>query len=216
MTVLAADWTSNHGLFRIVNDFSRHTAWAHGVMAIYAVYAPVFFAGLLVVGWWIARRQGSPTRMAAALWTPFGALLALGLGQPINHLVAEPRPYYQMQHVLVLVPRTTDFAFPSDHATMAAAVTVGMLYVSRRFGIITGLFGLLLGFARVYVGAHFPGDILGGYVLGAVVVLATVLLLRRPIAALVVALERTRLRPLLTAAPPAASTTPDRSRLSVG
>jgi hypothetical protein len=57
---------SNDDLFRLVNDFARHTRRLHGPMAAYATYEIVLFGVLLVAGWWIARRH-SPAMMAAAL-----------------------------------------------------------------------------------------------------------------------------------------------------
>ena len=50
-------------------------------------------AGLLVAGWWLARRDGDSTRMAAAIWAPLGTLLAVAVNQPIVALAHEPRPY---------------------------------------------------------------------------------------------------------------------------
>jgi undecaprenyl-diphosphatase len=60
---------------------------------------------------------------------------------------------------------------------------------------------LLMAFTRVYVGAHYPGDVLAGLVLGAVVSLAGFVLLRAVLVRVVAALTRTPLRPLLTAGP---------------
>ena len=140
--------------------------------------------------------------MAAALWAPVGAVVAIGLNQPLGRAVHEARPYTVFPHELVLVTRTHDFSFPSDHAVMAGAVTAGVLLVDRRLGLLTGLAALLLAFARVYVGAHFPLDVVAGLLFGAAVSLVGYLLVRRPLVLLVQRLSRTPLRPLLTSAPP--------------
>ncbi|SDT18598.1 phosphatase PAP2 family protein [Actinopolymorpha singaporensis] len=187
--------------FRAVNHFSRATGWLHAPVSAYAKYGVVLFALLLLWGWWTARGTGDLSRMAAALWAPVGMLVAVGLNQPIVHGVDEARPYAALPHVLVLVSRSTDASFPSDHATMAGAVTAGLFLVSYRLGLVGLVAALVMAFARVYVGAHYPGDVLAGLAFGAAVVLVGFVVLRRALLWLVEMLARTPLRPLLTAAP---------------
>jgi undecaprenyl-diphosphatase len=187
----------DHSLFREVNDFARATGWLHAPFVDYAKYGVVLFAAALLASWWIARRSGDLARVSAALWAPAGALLALGLNQPLGHAVGEARPYATLPHVLVLVSRTTDFSFPSDHAVMAGAVAGGVLLVDRRLGVVVALAAVLMAFARVYVGAHYPGDVLAGLALGFGVAVGSHLLVRRPALALVRAANRTPLGVLL-------------------
>jgi membrane-associated phospholipid phosphatase len=139
--------------------------------------------------------------MAAALWAPIGMLVALGVNQFAVAAVAEPRPYAVLDHPLLLIAPTVDPAFPSDHAVMAGAVAAGLWLVSRRLGIAATVAAAVMATARVYVGAHWPGDVLAGLVLGTAVTVAGYLLLRGPLTALVARLAATRLRPLLTTAP---------------
>ncbi|NYD42989.1 phosphatase PAP2 family protein [Nocardioides panaciterrulae] len=186
--------------FLAVNDLSADTPALHGVLRGYAMYGVVLFAVLLLAGWWFARGRG-PVTMASALWAPLGMLLAIAVNQPLGRLVHEARPYAVLPHVLVLVPRSHDFSFPSDHSVMAGAVAAGVWLVSRRLGLVALAAALLMAFARVYVGAHFPLDVVAGLLVGAVVVLVGHRLLLPVLRALVVRLERTPLRPLLAARP---------------
>jgi undecaprenyl-diphosphatase len=130
-----------------------------------------------------------------------GTLVAVGLNQPIVHGVHEARPYTALPHVLVLVSRSADASFPSDHATMAGAVTAGLFLVGYRLGLISLVAALVMAFARVYVGAHYPGDVLAGLAFGAAVALVGFVVFRRALVWLVEMLARTPLRPLLTTAP---------------
>ncbi|MGW4593268.1 phosphatase PAP2 family protein [Amycolatopsis thermoflava] len=191
----------NTQLFLLINDFARGTPWLHAVVAGYAAYGLVMFAALMVAGWWSARGQASVAKMAAAIWTPLGMLAALGVNQPVADLVGEARPYTAIPGVLVLAHRSTDPAFPSDHAVMAGAVTAGLFLVHRRLGLIAAVAAVVMAFSRVYIAAHYPGDVLAGLVLGAVVSLAGYLLVRRPLEWLLRLGERSPLRPLLTAEP---------------
>lgn len=187
--------------FRAVNDLARSTPWLHAPARLFAEYGVVLFAGLLLLSWLSARRSGDLARVGAALWAPVAMLVAIGLNQLLGRAVAEPRPYDVLPHVLVLVHRTTDFSFPSDHAVMAGAVAAGVMVAGRRLGWVAVGLAVLMAFARVYVGAHFPLDVVAGLVVGAVVVLASYLVTRALLDRVVLLLARTPARPLLTAGP---------------
>ena len=187
--------------FLAVNRFARDTPWLHAPMRLFAEYGVVLFAVLLLVSFWLARREDTRA-VAASLWAPLGATLALALAQPVSHLVAAPRPYTVYPHALVLVARTADYTFPSDHATMAGAVAAGIALTHRRLRpvVVTAVVAaLLMAFARVYAGAHFPRDVLVGLAFGGVVTVAGWCVVRRPLELLTSRLARTPLRPLLTA-----------------
>jgi membrane-associated phospholipid phosphatase len=97
--------------------------------------------------------------------TVIGVLMALGLNQVIIHLWARPRPYV-LHPVSLLVPRSADSSFPSDHATFAFAVATGLFLTRRTWGIGAGVFAALVAFSRVYVGAHYPLDVVAGAAIG--------------------------------------------------
>ena len=167
-------------LFLTLNDWARSTPALHPVLAAYGAYGVVVFGLLLVVGVLRARRQGSAS-LAAAGWACLAVLLALAVNQPIGHLVAEARPYLTHPGVFVLADRTTDYAFPSDHAVMAGATAAGLWRVWRRLGLVTLAAALAMAFTRVYIGAHYPWDVVAGLALGALVSLAGWAALREPL-----------------------------------
>lgn len=184
--------------FLDLNSFARATPWLHAAFRDYAEYGVVLFAAVLVWSWWRSRSTGDLGAVAAALWAPAGTLLAVGLNQPLGNSVREPRPYTSLQHVEVLVARTSDFSFPSDHAVMAGAVAAGVWLASRRLGLLTAVAAVLMAFTRVYVGAHYPGDVAVGLLFGAAVTVIGYLLLRRMLELVVTRLADTPASVLLT------------------
>lgn len=190
--------------FEAVNHLARVTPWLHTPARLYAEFGVGLFAALLLLSWWLVRRDGDLRRVTAALWAPVGALLALGINQFLVAVVAEPRPYTALPDALVLVSRSSDYSFPSDHAVMAGAVAAGVLLAHRKLGLLAAALALLMAFTRVYVGAHFPLDVATGLFVGAVVALVSYLVVRPLLLRLVELLARTPVKALLTTAPRAA------------
>jgi membrane-associated phospholipid phosphatase len=187
--------------YRAVNRLSAHTAWMHWLFIAVAKYGIVLFALALVMAWWIARRSG-PEAVAAVVWAGAIALGALGLAQVIGGAVDRARPYTAMPTAHVLISRTTDFSFPSDHAAVSGAVAAGLLVAARRCDLrqLAGTalaIAVLMAFSRVYVGVHYPSDVLAGLALGAGVAVVGAPLARRLLDPLPRRLADTPLRPLV-------------------
>lgn len=186
-----------------VNGFARHTGWLHGAVLGYADYGVVLVAALLIAGLWL-RRTGSNRALAAAGWGCLATVIAVGLNQPLVNAVAEARPYTTHPGLLVLASHSTDYSFPSDHAVMVGAAAAGLWLVSRALGAIATVAALAMAFARVYIAAHYPWDVVAGLLFGAFVALAGWLLLRVPLTAITGWLRR---RPGVRQAFPAPAST---------
>ncbi len=197
----AATWVAlgDQRDFLVVNHFAVRTPWLHGVAAAFASYGIVLFGVLLIAGYVVAR-QRDLTAIARALLAGAGVLVAVAVNQPIVHAVGERRPFDQLAGVLVLVHRSADASFPSDHAVMAGATAVGLLFFSRRLGLVAAVAAVLMAASRVYVGVHFPLDVVAGLVVGAAVA-ALVQLAARPLATAMTPLAQGRLRALVAASP---------------
>ncbi|MCU1589746.1 MAG: phosphoesterase PA-phosphatase related protein, partial [Frankiales bacterium] len=183
-------------LFLDVNRFARHTAWLHGLATAYIKVAVALLALLVVAGFLLSRGRDSQ-KVAASVWTGVGALLAVALNQPLVHHFNERRPFVALPHVLLLTKHGADPGLPSDHATLAGAVMAGLFFVDRRLGVAAVVVGVLLAADRVYVGVHYPGDVLAGLALGALVAVVGWLALRNPLTAVVRRLRSGSLRRLL-------------------
>ena len=155
-------------IFRWINRLADRTGWAHGIFKANASYGIVVFALLLLAAYIDGRHHDDLRAVAASVWAGAATLIALGIGQIIGNAVNRARPYETMNGVHLLVDRTTDFSFPSDHATAVGAVAAGLLIANRRWGLAASVFALVMAFTRVYVGAHYPGDVVAGLALGAV------------------------------------------------
>jgi membrane-associated phospholipid phosphatase len=185
--------------FRWFNRLADRTPWAHGLLRFNATSGIVVFAVLLLIVFLIGRRDGDSTMLAGAVWSGAAAVIALAIGQLIGGAVNRGRPYEAMSSVHVLVSKTTDFSFPSDHATVAGAVAVGLLFANRRWGFVASVLAVLMAVTRVYVGAHSPGDVLAGLVLGGALAAVGSLTVVPLLARLVDRLATSPIRPIVKA-----------------
>ncbi|BCJ33967.1 phosphatase PAP2 family protein [Actinocatenispora thailandica] len=217
---------ADRSLFWDINQLSAHTGWAHGFMAAYALWGGLAcLATIWVVCGLLARRRDDGfASIATVALTGLATVLALLVNQVVGPLVDRPRPFVAMPHVLLLLSHSADPSFPSDHAVMAGAFAAGLLVASRRWGAVAAVLAVFLAFARVYCGVHYPLDVAGGLLIGAAVAALVIGVARNLVVRLLVALARTPLRPMITAAPvrPAVGvaqrypSTPDDRRAPVG
>ena len=168
-------------LLHALNGLAGRSPVLDALMTACAQYAPFAFAALLAGLWLTWRREWQqPALLAGA-----SALLALALGQVVGMLVPRLRPYEAPgigpPPVRLLLPHSPDTSFPSDHATLAFAITVALWATDRRLGALALLVSLWLCVARVYIGAHYPSDVIGGAVLGAAVAGGVLWLSRRTV-----------------------------------
>lgn len=192
----------NTVVFFQINEFARNSAWLHSTGVAYAAYGVVLFVALL--GWGLVASRHSDARSLAAVgWAGCGTLVAVALNQPIGNVVQEARPYVTHPHALLLVSKSSDFSFPSDHAVMAGAVAAGLLIAFRWLGMLASAAAVLLAVDRVYVGAHYPADVLAGLVVGALVICLGWWAMGGALTRAAGGLRSSRLRPILVAERPA-------------
>ncbi len=187
----------DYSLFRQINHLADRTHWAHWFFIDFSKYGIVMFGVLLAGGWYLVRRDADRRALASLICGVIGVFVGLGLAQIIGGAVDRARPFATHANMHLLIDRTSDFSFPSDHATVAGACTMGLFLVSRRLGIASACFALVMSFSRVYVGTHYPGDVVAGLALGAATVAIVVPLLRPLILRLLGMVSKTPLAALI-------------------
>ncbi|MFJ9589193.1 phosphatase PAP2 family protein [Streptomyces acidicola] len=149
--------------------------WFDRVMEFVGEYGLLLVMVLLVLWcWWGVRRRGgedAASSVAALAWVPLAAGIAVLINVPIREFVKRPRPFLDHEGLEVLVTGKTDYSFVSDHATLTMAMGVALFVANRKFGLVGIVLGLLGGFCRIYMGVHYPTDVVGGFALGTAVAL---------------------------------------------
>jgi undecaprenyl-diphosphatase len=178
MAGLAADGVDpDVGLLYDINGLAKDApTWLDRTMEFVGEYGIMLGLVLVVLWcWWSVRRRGSAedsvSAVAGLIWAPLAAGIALLVNIPIRGFVERPRPFLSHEGLEVLVAGKTDYSFVSDHATMAMAIGAGLFVANRRFGLAALGLAVAEGFCRVYMGVHYPTDVIGGFALGTAVAL---------------------------------------------
>lgn len=106
------------------------------------------------------------------IWQKRGLFLLLSLAANalvcnllLKPLVARTRPYDLLGYD-ILIPPVEDASFPSGHTSASFAAATAIYAMDKKWGMAAYAFAALMGFSRLYLGVHFPTDVLAGAVIG--------------------------------------------------
>ncbi|MDW6061867.1 phosphatase PAP2 family protein [Streptomyces sp. FXJ1.4098] len=131
--------------------------------------------------------------IAVVVLVGVGTGVAYAVSEALKLVVDEERPCRAVRGVAAVAdcPGAGDWSFPSIHATLAAALAVGLVVLRPRLAAVVLPLAAVVAVARVAAGVHYPHDVLAGAALGAAVVTAAVWSAAPPVArAAAVLLER--------------------------
>ena len=151
-------------LTRWINSFAGTNAVLDSAMIALTQFGVPLIVVLVVLQWWSGPNRSHVRHAAVCVGLSF--LAGLTANQIILLFVHRVRPFDAgVSHLLIA--RSADWSFPSDHATAVAAV-VAAFGIQRLHGRASafGVLALLVCFSRVYVGTHYVTDILGGVAVG--------------------------------------------------
>ncbi len=150
------------GLFTIVN--SAHNGVFDAVMVSFSLYGREVVWGGLGVGLFLL---GGKVEKKAAIALGFTFLVLTGVGYVAKDYYSIPRPYDTLTDVRLIVEEESDGSFPSGHTMIVVAgVVIAWIYLRRTWAAILSIEAGLVAYSRMYVGVHYPSDILGGVLLG--------------------------------------------------
>ena len=143
---------------------SLHTGWLDGLMIFFTKlgdFGMVWLAaGGLLLCFKRYRRFGVLLLLCLAAGYLFGDLL-------LKNAVARPRPFAVFPDMELLIPPPHGYSFPSGHALSAFSSAAVLFLADRRFGFPAWGLASMIAFSRPYLFVHYPGDVLAGAVLGA-------------------------------------------------
>jgi len=149
-------------IFEAINNLAGRYVWWDWPALFFADYAGYLLAAILLAIFIFKKN-------AYSRWTVIMALVAAVVSRGIivsviKFLYYRPRPFEVLQ-IVQLIPENNS-SFPSGHAALYFALSTVIFFYNRKLGAIFLAVSALMGVARIYVGVHWPLDILGGAVIG--------------------------------------------------
>jgi undecaprenyl-diphosphatase len=168
------DWR----VYKAIYDVSLHHHWV-GTVFSDVEQASIPFMVVATVGLWLlARPGGSPKWKLAAMSALGSAAVALGINRLISSEIwYRTRPFLS-HHIAHPWIDSHDASFPSDHASATFAIAFAVLLLDPIGGAVFLFFALVISIGRLFIGAHYPGDIGAGFLVGLASALVVTRLLR--------------------------------------
>ncbi len=150
----------NELLFLAISASDQASAFTVAVARFIAQWI-VPLGGATILGLWI---WGRPNKRGALVTATIGLLAGLGINQALGLVWFHPRPF-MVGSGRTLMSHPPENSFPSDHATFLWRLGFGLIATMswRLWGWLLVVFGLATGWARVYLGLHFPFDMAGSF-----------------------------------------------------
>jgi undecaprenyl-diphosphatase len=185
------DWR----LYKDVYTVSLHHHWLGTAFSdVEKASIPVMI--VITAALWLLARPGGDRKWKLASGSAFtAAVVALIANLVIHSLYDRPRPY-ESHTIAHPWTSSTDASFPSDHASASLAIAFAVLAFDLPVGILFLVIAVLITVGRVFIGAHYPGDV-GASVLVALASSVLVVRFARPGVAFLVRLVERATDPLL-------------------
>lgn len=116
--------------------------------------------------------RGGASEKKAFLLILLALPVAVLLIKGIHLFFFEDRPFITFDFI-PLVSVVNDASFPSRHATISAVIAFAFTYFRSKWTAFMLFLMVWIGLSRVYVGAHYPLDVIGGFAIGAISILIT-------------------------------------------
>ncbi len=167
-------------LFRILNQVPAAAASVLTPLSHLFLPAAILAVVVLAVVYVVARNRSVLPVAAGAV----AASLAWGLAHVAKAVADRPRPYEMMAGAVLRQQPAHGTSFPSSHTAVTLAVAIALVpFLARPFAAVGIGYAVLVGWSRVYLGVHYPLDVLAGagigMAAGGTIVLAAGTLLRR-------------------------------------
>lgn len=153
-------------LFKMINGMAGSNIFLDGTMILLSKVGPYIFLLVLIYMYWLGYSYNRMDLRANVFSTGVLLILSFIASMLIGIIYYEARPFVTYPNeVHLILAHAPDASFPSDHSVGAMAIAMGILPFRRKLGVFLIFFAFLVGFSRVFVGNHYPGDVFGAFLM---------------------------------------------------
>jgi undecaprenyl-diphosphatase len=156
----------DYRIYHAINQFVFHHPWLGRTLSTVETWAVPVLAVATVALWLLARPGGARKWKLASVCALGSAGLALLLNRLFATIWDRPRPFATHPAAHVWGSRSHDPSFPSDHASAAFGIAFAVFFFDRLVGSVFLAAAVVIGAGRVFIGEHYPLDVLAGCLVG--------------------------------------------------
>ncbi|MED4761286.1 undecaprenyl-diphosphatase [Priestia megaterium] len=150
----------DYKIFRIINQLAGRYSVLDMLMILISNKVRYLFAFVLMLMWFRGYSQRKVT-----VYAVISATSTLCINMLIKCFYFKPRPFMK-RRVGILIPSKMNSAFLSKHTLLTTAVSTSIFLRERVLGSVMWGLSLLTGFSRIWVGHHYPSDIIRSIFIG--------------------------------------------------
>jgi len=154
----------NLEVFRFINNLANQNVVLDKIMIFFSSDVPYIFMAAVALVFILGIAQKNPDYRKIAFSTIVITVINLMINLIIRSIFPVARPFVYNK-VNLLVPHDSASSFPSNHATGTMSIALGLERFSKPISVILTILSIIVGFSRVYVGNHYPADVIGAYII---------------------------------------------------
>ncbi|MED0987285.1 undecaprenyl-diphosphatase [Bacillus paramycoides] len=151
----------NYTVFQWINNFAGSSKLLDTLMIAITNSVPYVAILFMLILWFNnGKKENAIRKQYTVLYTTLSVSIALLVNVLIHAVYYHPRPFIT-HHVNQLVPHAADSSFVSDHSVLVFSIAFAFILRGEKLKYIALIWAILVGVSRMYVGVHYPLDILG-------------------------------------------------------
>lgn len=151
----------DHFLFRVINQLAFRWAWLD-ILGVFLANYFVYFVVAFLLFFFLKSRKNWKMVPKALLSATVARFVIVDF---IRWVYPRQRPFIG-EDINLLIDKVNQFAFPSGHAAFSFGLATIVYFYNKKIGTLFFLFAFVISIARIFVGVHWPLDILVGAAVG--------------------------------------------------
>lgn len=153
----------------LINGLAGHSNTLDTIMILISKTTPYILMIITLIIYFLGLFKGNDKLKLTAVNTVIKTFVAIIISQVIGQIIPLPRPFVNNENIKLLYPHEANASFPSDHSLGCMSIAFSLSRYNSKFNKLYIGLAILTGFSRIYVGHHYPLDVLGGFIIAIVV-----------------------------------------------
>lgn len=150
--------------FRLINNLANKNKILDWIMIFFSKDVMYMFMIVIVIIFLLGIKKNNLEYRKIVISTLLITIISLMLNYAIGWIYYEDRPFVY-NNVNLLYPHLENASFPSKHAIGTMSIALGLRKYNKSAGRILMILSIIVGLSRVYVGHHYPLDVIGAYII---------------------------------------------------